>query len=606
MDCRDVKPAGHPALRFETYVPREQTVYALEALALTGEVELASDLAKEPLVDTRRLRVALDAANDLIRRHAERLPPPGGSQTLVAAAPEAAADRSLATIRAWLARCLRLERQVRDLQSQRHRLALLQECIEALGDAAAPLAQLGREGPFLDKTICAYPLDRSPPALPSGAGVFETVSGDRHGFLIAMRLAQASAARDACATPYEAITPPPWLIARWDERLPLLRSRIQDLDEAIAARRAETEDLRRDPDMTQALAEIAVLDWYLAHSVTLTEDRRHCYITGWTSVEDPATLRRALERANVTARILFRPAPPGRPAPVRPSPASLRNPFRVFVDLLGTPRHDEIDPTPLLSLLVPLLFGFMFPDIGHGLLLVAAGLVLSTRQPRARLLVPCGLSAAAFGWMFGETFGGHDLVPPLLFYPLDDPLRVLLLSLALGVAVILLGLALSGLEAKWRGRLREWLWQDAAVLAIYVSALLGLFFPAALFATGAALLWFLAGLLAVDSGGPGAGLARLAHSALELALNTLSFARVGAFALAHAALTHAVLEIATMPDDAWLQLLTQAIGHLLIVVVEGLIVFVQTTRLILFEFFIRFLRADGRLFRPLPAAGRGD
>ncbi|MCB1799593.1 MAG: ATPase, partial [Gammaproteobacteria bacterium] len=87
----------------------------------------------------------------------------------------------------------------------------------------------------------------------------------------------------------------------------------------------------------------------------------------------------------------------------------------------------------------------------------------------------------------------------------------------------------------------------------------------------------------------------------ELGLNTLSFIRLGAFALAHAALSHTLVDIAGLIDNPALQLIALAIGHGLIIVLEGLVVFVQTTRLVLFEFFIRFLRADGRLLRPLQA-----
>src|SRR5208283_2574891 len=88
------------------------------------------------------------------------------------------------------------------------------------------------------------------------------------------------------------------------------------------------------------------------------------------------------------------------------------------------------------------------------------------------------------------------------------------------------------------------------------------------------------------------------------AINTVSFVRVGAFALAHAGLGFAVAGLAASLGAAtnlraasWLML---AAGNLLIIAIEGLVVGIQTTRLVLFEFFIRFLRGSGRAFRPLP------
>jgi V/A-type H+-transporting ATPase subunit I len=83
-------------------------------------------------------------------------------------------------------------------------------------------------------------------------------------------------------------------------------------------------------------------------------------------------------------------------------------------------------------------------------------------------------------------------------------------------------------------------------------------------------------------------------------VNTLSFARVGAFALAHAALSAAVTSMADSVGSLPIALSIMVLGNLLIILLEGLVASVQTTRLVLFEFFNRFLRGTGRVFRPLP------
>jgi V/A-type H+/Na+-transporting ATPase subunit I len=93
-------------------------------------------------------------------------------------------------------------------------------------------------------------------------------------------------------------------------------------------------------------------------------------------------------------------------------------------------------------------------------------------------------------------------------------------------------------------------------------------------------------------------LGELLLSLFELIMNTLSFVRVGAFALAHAALSFAVMTLAEPIENPLGWLLIVVLGNLFVIVLEGLVVFVQTTRLVLFEFFIRFLRAEGRPFRP--------
>jgi V/A-type H+-transporting ATPase subunit I len=87
---------------------------------------------------------------------------------------------------------------------------------------------------------------------------------------------------------------------------------------------------------------------------------------------------------------------------------------------------------------------------------------------------------------------------------------------------------------------------------------------------------------------------------LQLFVNTISFVRVGAFALAHAGLASAINGLAAGTDSRLASWLILALGNLAVILVEGLVVGIQTTRLVLFEFFIRFLRGTGRPFRPLP------
>jgi V/A-type H+-transporting ATPase subunit I len=86
----------------------------------------------------------------------------------------------------------------------------------------------------------------------------------------------------------------------------------------------------------------------------------------------------------------------------------------------------------------------------------------------------------------------------------------------------------------------------------------------------------------------------------QIAINTLSFARVGAFALAHAGLSSAIVALMHSSERPLAQALVLIIGNVIVIVLEAMVVSIQTTRLVLFEFFTRFLVAEGRLFRPLP------
>ena len=135
-------------------------------------------------------------------------------------------------------------------------------------------------------------------------------------------------------------------------------------------------------------------------------------------------------------------------------------------------------------------------------------------------------------------------------------------------------------------------------------ALLGSFLDVRLLwaALGSA-LWYVSGhaLLATDNrlAALGTALTELAETLLQLAVNTVSFVRIGAFSLAHAGLAAAVVGVAEAPASATGALLILIQGNVLIIGLEGLIVGIQTTRLVLFEFFVRFMHAGGRPFKPL-------
>ncbi|MGN2393310.1 V-type ATPase 116kDa subunit family protein, partial [Pelomicrobium sp. G1] len=139
-------------------------------------------------------------------------------------------------------------------------------------------------------------------------------------------------------------------------------------------------------------------------------------------------------------------------------------PFELFARAIGVPSRDEVDPSPLLALVVPLLFGYMFGDVGQGLVILVAGLALRRRLVVARLFITGGIAAMAFGALFGSVFAREDLIPALWLHPLDEPLTVLVVPLAGGALLLALGLVLNGVEAGWRGEARRWLQRDAGML----------------------------------------------------------------------------------------------------------------------------------------------
>ena len=139
----------------------------------------------------------------------------------------------------------------------------------------------------------------------------------------------------------------------------------------------------------------------------------------WTSDRSGRRLDSCLRGSGIHYLIHFTD-PPRQLTP----PIVLRNPrwarpFEYFAGLLGTPGVNEADPSLLLALLAPLMFGFMFGDVGQGAVLVVAGFALRKRYAVADLLIAGGIAALVFGTLFGSVFAREDILPALWLHPLD-------------------------------------------------------------------------------------------------------------------------------------------------------------------------------------------
>ena len=297
-------------------------------------------------------------------------------------------------------------------------------------------------------------------------------------------------------------------------------------------------------------------------------------------------------------------------------------PFRLLVTTYGVAGYREIDPTLPAAATFVLMYGMMFGDIAHGLLLAAAGALAGRRGgPLARIVTAAGVSGALFGVLYGTALGA-PLFAPLWLRPMERIQDLLLASLGAGVLVLNLGFALNLLT-----RVRN---RDVMGLLLDRNGVLGLLFywtlvgGAALTLLGridlrlvlvalaplAALLWLKEPLRDLLSGrrvGPVGdvlvtGFFELFETVLGYASNSLSFVRLGAFAVAHEGLSAMVLRYADGPAG-WLVLV---LGTVLIVGFEGLVVGIQALRLEYFEFFGRFFRGDGIPFAPLTFQGGRD
>lgn len=586
---------------------RDELAPLLAMLAQGGAVELQAyeQSAMAPplhIADLAPLRLRV---RELAHRDAALWPPPAARAGAAAVTdPAARLAEAVGRLEAWHRAAAPLRADSERLQAEMRLDADLARWLAA--DAArlpAPGLLVAGEGALVAARLYALPPRVAASDLP--AGLLSLGIDDDAGTLLLLvgpgdELARADAllrARQA-----RAIDWPAELAGTVADARAQLALRHEARHARQKALDAALQDLAARHALADALADIALVEWLLEQGPALAASDRLLWVSGWTSAPDAVALCAPLQRAGLRCVARLGAAPAGSEPP-----SLLHNPpwtraFEAFARLLGQPGRDEADPTPVLALVAPLLFGFMFGDVGQGAVLCLAGWWLRRRVPTLALLVPGGLVAMVFGLLFGSVFAREDLLPALWLHPLQQPVTLLLAALALGAVILLTGLLLNALQAAWRGALGAWIARDAPLLLAYAGALLAPWQPAALWALALAALWAAIGGVVTAERRHGAALAgALAHAveqALQLAVNTLSFARVGAFALAHAGLSVAVVGVAEAVGGSG-YFVVLVLGNGLILLLEGLVVGIQTTRLLLFEFFLRFLQGRGRAFRPL-------
>ena len=596
------KPSS--ATWFETYTPRNLTVYAIEALAQTGNVELTHDAVSVGIKDADLIRSLINQYQHLTSRFEEDLPDTVAIAQTHEEAPEQLAQDAYKVLRQWVADLLRLKRRITHLKKEIDGLEQVHQFLQALPDHDVDFRWLLRKSHILYKRLFVCPPGQF--SQPSGRAMYlEVFPGDGKDFVLVLGTLEHADTVEAAAvlTGCHAIDIPAVLDLSADNQLSMVAATLKhakqhllDLESALASH-------KQDNALKESVVTIRLLTWYLENSSPKT--KKLCHLVGWTSAASEEELEIALQKKGVAAKVFFSEKPTDRISPVMTHHQKWIQPFSFFVNMAGSLRSDEVDPTPMLAIIVPLLFGYMFPDVGHGFVLLIGGFLLRSRWSQAAILVPCGLAAIAFGVVFGDVFGRHDIIDALWIRPLEEPLLTLMAPLVLGAVLITTGLVFSGIEASWRNKLGTWVQTEASVLFLYLVLIAGIFLYDVLWLVIPMLFWYLAGILFNCDGRRSGcllkGLGYLLESVVRLVLNSVSFVRVGAFALAHSGTSLAINEIASMIEQEVMLIIFLVLGHLFIIVLEGLIVFVQTSRLIMFEFFIRFLRADGRVFRPMHA-----
>jgi V/A-type H+-transporting ATPase subunit I len=312
-------------------------------------------------------------------------------------------------------------------------------------------------------------------------------------------------------------------------------------------------------------------------------------------------------------------------------------PFESLVFNYGTQNYKEVDPTPVVAISFLLMFGIMFGDIGHGLVLFLIGYWIFRKfyqfMDYSIIVMECGVSSAIFGLLYGSIFGVEHWIPALWFHPAENIEYFMKFAIGLGVVMISVGVILNIVNSFQRkdyesgilghygiaGGLFYWITVGLGLkYAIYED--LGMSTKAIIFllAIPLGVIFFKEPLgyflfkkheaeEKIFPSGVGMFVMEAVIDVMDVVIrylaSTVSFVRTAAFALAHGGLLIAVFSLAEIMEQLkggglwyWLVII---LGNVLVIALEGLVVSIQTVRLEYYEFFSKFFKGGGERFQPL-------
>ena len=384
-------------------------------------------------------------------------------------------------------------------------------------------------------------------------------------------------------------------------------------------------------------------------------------ITGWIPASETENYMKGLDELT-EGRIAIRAYEPfevpsvmsgKEQVPVKLQHGKFVKSFERMIFSYGSPIYGAIDPTPFVAVFFTILFGIMFGDCGQGLIFLIAGILMALNIIKvggwnkfAPIFMAIGISSSIMGLLTGEFFGTETVLEPfaewvtglfgtprapiLKLMPSADPKSIYVMFGVFGVAVAIgfvintCGLLLNIINNLSRKRFAEaFLGKNGLAGAVFFWYVIALVLRIVLAKHAVAaydIIIILVSLFFAAFAEPFERAANhekplfengfgtyLISGAVELIevvsgylSNTVSFVRVGAFALSHAVLNFTILTLTEMIGGQGTigGIIVLIAGNALIIVLEGMIVAIQVIRLQYYEFFSKFFHETGREFKP--------
>ncbi len=380
---------------------------------------------------------------------------------------------------------------------------------------------------------------------------------------------------------------------------------------------------------TMQLNEVYNVRQYALHS------QEAFYLTGWIPLSQVEELKEMVEDiGNISCiieddDIIKKVAPPTR----------LKNPkffqpFETLVKMYGIPGYNELDPTIFVAITYLVFFGIMFGDVGQGLVIAGASywFYRKSQNMLGKIGVYIGCVSTIAGVFYGSLFGNEEILRETLPFipminPMDYKIPVLGVTVILGIGLLIIAMIFNIINGYKQGNYAKMLFDRNGVAGlVFYLTLLYLVFSIAMkipysmtmivFFLGAPLMiifferplsnWIRRKqqIFPTDKSG---FIIEMAFEIIEMLLsilsNSLSFMRVGAFALNHVGFFMAFHALADIVGGTG-SLVVMIFGNILIIVLEGLIVAIQGIRLEYYELFSKFFVGNGTEFKPFKIKGK--
>lgn len=403
--------------------------------------------------------------------------------------------------------------------------------------------------------------------------------------------------------------------ARLDRELSENAERLRQTEEELAGMAGLAEDIRRASDRASVRIDRE------ESRARLRDTEQTFLLQGWIPAERWEETERKLS-AYPCAWQVEDPAEEDYPQ----VPVSLKNnwltrPLNMVTEMYSLPAYGTVDPNPLMAPFFILFYGVMMADMGYGLLMMLASVVVLTKARPQKgmhdffaLLGLCGVSTFLMGALTGGFFG--DFIPqllklldpestfvwfwPPLFTPLDNTLQILVGSMALGVVQIVTGMAVSFVQKIRNGKWMDAVWEEGTWWLVFAGiALAALGTTNLVLYAGAAMV--LAGPLITGKGfGKLTGIfGSLYNHVTGYFGDILSYSRLMALMLAGSVIAQVFNTLGAIPGNVVIFVVISMVGNALNFALNLLGCYVHDLRLQCLEYFGKFYEDGGKPFRPL-------